>query len=374
MRGTVFSYRLKNGQKRWRAQVEIPGDKRERLDRAGFEKKGEAEIWLHEQISRLRATETPQSSDRTLADFIEWWIVNKIEPACSPKTTERYRTLARHVTSRIGQTKLYQLTAIALEEAYAAARKEHGLSAKTISHIHGCMHSALNVAVKRKLIVHNPSAGCDLPKIRKSKKGALEAEQVNEYMRAADATWLGPILRLAAATGARRGELLALRWSDIDWMAGTVKIERAIVQTRNLGITEKGTKEDDDRKPIKLGPSTLEVLRMHKQKQEQEAAMFGKDYKALGLVFARPDGDFMKPDYVGKVALKLGRDLGLPHVGLHAMRHSHGSLLIAAGTPVTVVAERLGHANSHTTLKIYAHALPSDSDKAADTWEGLMKK
>jgi integrase len=372
MRGTVFAYKLKGGGKRWRGQVELPGKKRERLSQAGFAKKREAEDWVNQQVNRLRANQAVKNSDATLAEFIEWWLKHKIEPDRSPTTFAAYSGAVRHVTSRLGSTKLYDLTAVALEEAYLEARKESDLSAKTVHNIHGCIHAALAVAVRRKLIPFNPAAGCELPKVRKPAKGALEPDQVNEYMRAADGRWFGPVIRLAAATGARRGELLALRWADLDWMAGTIRIHRAIVVT-GKGIAEKSTKEgNDDRKPIKLDPATIEVLRMHRQTQEQQAAMFGADYKRMDLIFARPDGGYVGPNYLSKVVLELGRKLKLPHVGLHILRHSHGSLLIANGTPIPVVSERLGHCDPYTTLKIYAHALPSDNDKAAGTWADLI--
>lgn len=372
MRGSVFSYETDKG-KRWRGQVEGPrqSGKRDRHTEAGFRREKDAWTWVNEQIARLRADQAVHRSDSTVAEYLEWWHKHKVLPRCSPKTSERYKSLIAHVTSKVGKTRLQELTALALEQVYAEVRAEKELSAKTVHHIHGCMHSALRQAVKKKLLPFNPADGCELPKLKKSKKASLEPDQVVAYMQGADAAGLGPIVRLAAATGARRGEVLALRWQDVDWQKSCIYFRRALVQTRTSGVQFKGTKGGDDREVV-VDPAVIELLRIHREKQEQEAAMFGEDYLQNDLVFARPDGDYHKPDYVGKRVLNLGRELGLPHVGMHIMRHSHGSILISAGTPIPTVSERLGHSDPYTTMKIYAHALPSDKSKAAETWSAAV--
>ena len=175
---------------------------------------------------------------------------------------------------------------------------------------------------------------------------------------------------VAAATGARRGELCGLMWSDIDFEAGVLRIERSLEET-NDGLRLKPTKSDEPRK-ISLPAIAVDVLLEHRREQDRDRVLFGSDYQDRGLVFCRPDGEFYCPDKLSSRVTELTRKIGLHGVGLHTLRHSHASELISKHTPITVISERLGHAHPGITHAIYSHALKADNAAAGKTWNDAM--
>jgi integrase len=233
----------------------------------------------------------------------------------------------------------------------------------------------LKSAVKYKILRFNPADGCELDKVPPREAPALEANEITAFMTEADGSWVGVLIRLAAATGARRGELLALRWADVNLTKNELCIARAIVQTKGK-ITEKATKTERIRR-LSLTPSVVACLEMHREQQDLKREMFGEAYeKQLDLVFAdyhKHPGWYLLPSSVSRACVRIGKKAGLSHSGLQILRHSHASNLLSAGVPLPTVSKRLGHTDSYTTAKIYSHALPRDERAAAEIWEKLMK-
>jgi integrase len=183
---------------------------------------------------------------------------------------------------------------------------------------------------------------------------------------------MATFLEVAAATGARRGEVLALRWSDIQ--DGRAIITRSLTQTRQL-LEFKGTKTERPR-DVKVPESALAALDAHRKRQDEFRQQFGRDYRAdLDLIFANPDGEPLRPNSISSVVSLLFRRLGLPKgASLHSLRHSHGSHLVADGVPLPVVSERLGHSSVRTTADVYAHALRGQDDDAARRWDEFQRR
>jgi integrase len=183
---------------------------------------------------------------------------------------------------------------------------------------------------------------------------------------------MAAFLEVAAATGARRGEVLALRWSDIQ--DGRAIINRSLTQTRQV-LEFKGTKTERPR-DVKVPASALATLEEHQQRQNEFRRQFGPEYRAdLDLIFANPDGTPLRPNSVSSVVSLLFRRLGLPKgASLHSLRHSHGSHLLADGVPLPVVSERLGHSSVRTTAEVYAHAIRGQDDEAALRWDDFQRR
>lgn len=175
---------------------------------------------------------------------------------------------------------------------------------------------------------------------------------------------------MSAATGARRGEILALSWSDIQ--DGYANIERSLTQT-NEGLEFKGTKTERPRR-IDLPPSAMARLEEHRKRQDEFRQQFGPDYRAdLDLIFANPDGTPLKPDSISASVSLLCRRLGLPKgASLHTLRHSHASVLLANGVDLATVSTRLGHSSVRVTADVYSHALRGRDREAACRWDELM--
>jgi len=245
------------------------------------------------------------------------------------------------------------------------------LPAKTVREIHSVLHVALKRAVKTKLIAFNPADNCELPRLDQKEPTALNGEQLAAYQRVATGTWVDLLIRLAAATGARRGEMLATRWADLDWQTRKIRIERSVYQIKSE-IGFKSTKTRQIR-AVTVPQSLWEYLSLHQERQKQNRESFGPDYRTdLDLIFADPAGNYLLPSSVTRAAVRLARQAGLQGVGIHTLRHTHASVLLHGGVPVTNVSKRLGHRDAYTTAKIYAHALPDSDPDVAATWDKLM--
>jgi integrase len=189
------------------------------------------------------------------------------------------------------------------------------------------------------------------------------------FARARD-TRLYPFIVLAAATGCRRGELLALEWTDLDLATGLLSISKSMEQTRG-GLRAKGTKSEEPRS-LGVPECALDVLKEHRREQERDRRLFGAAYFNQHLIFCQPNGHYYSPDRLGARVVEQMRKVGLHGVSLHSLRHSHASILLSKGVPAAVVSERLGHADQNITLSIYSHALPADSRAAAKIWNDSM--
>ena len=317
-------------------------------------------------------------SDRLLGE----WFTSHAERHCSPKTVERYRELAAYVLPHIGTVKLNELTTLMLQRVFNEVKDSGGrnrktkearpLSPKTVKNISSVIHSALETAVEWSLIRTNPCTRKIVPKLKRKEANALDAEQISWYVNAARAHGLYEFLMVNAGTGCRRGELLALTWGDVDFEGKTLRISKSLEQTK-AGLRVKSTKTDKPR-PISLSLSTLEVLTSLQSDQARIRDHVGAAYRRdLDLVFCNPLGEYLKPDSVSAKAGLIAKKLGLKNSSLHTLRHSHGSLLLAKGVPLTVVSKRLGHSSTFVTATVYSHAMPKDEIAAADTWDSVVR-
>lgn len=219
----------------------------------------------------------------------------------------------------------------------------------------------------------NPVTNSEPPVPRKREgKALLPAEQLL-LIDSANGPWcVRMLLQLLAATGARRGEALALRWADID--GRDVVIQRSLTQTK-AGLQFKGTKTERPRR-VNLPESIMAALALHRQEQNNFRQQCGLNYRSdLDLIFANPDGTALKPDTISASISLLCRRLGLPKgVSLHTLRHSHGSVLLADGMDLATVSERLGHSSVRVTADVYSHALRGRDQEAARRWDDFMSR
>jgi integrase len=217
---------------------------------------------------------------------------------------------------------------------------------------------------------------------------ALTTAQQDLLIQAASGpSCLSLFLEVDAALGARRGELLALRWSDIE--GGRVVIGRSLCQTFRLVDGPKGpvkvhdvltfkTTKTEGIRVLALPAATLGALEAHRAKQDEFRRQFGPDYRGnLDLIFANPDGTPLRPDSISATVSALFRRLKIPKpkgVSLHLLRHSHGSHLLANGVPLPVVSERLGHSSVRVTADVYSHAINGQDDEAVRKWEEFQQR
>jgi len=172
------------------------------------------------------------------------------------------------------------------------------------------------------------------------------------------------------AIGARRGELLALEWADLDWVSDTLTITKSLEQTR-AGLRINWPKNGKTRS-CRLAQSAVVALQFLREQQVEHRRMFSGDYQDHGLIFCQPDGKHHEPDLVSQVIVRRMRRAGITGASFLTLRHTHASNLLSRGVPLPAVSARLGHADANVTARVYSHALPADDQRAADVWDGIV--
>ncbi|HTC87852.1 MAG TPA: tyrosine-type recombinase/integrase [Bryobacteraceae bacterium] len=356
------------------------------VTREGFLSKDEAEHALAlairgQHAERARQAEAAEKSiGPPIGEYLDYWLREHASRRCAPKTMERYRDICNYVGREIGQIRLNELTTAHIQEAIHRL-SDHGgmrtqaqpngrpLAPKTVRHIGTMLYTALSDAERLGMLKQHPMANKRvlLPKLAKRKLPVLDEEKLRMLFERARSTRLFPFIVLAAATGCRRGELLALTWSDVDFTTAILQVSKSLEQTRAGGLRVKSTKSGESR-ALDVPVWALDVLNEQRVQQQRDRTMFGAHYTGHNLIFCQPNGEYYSPDRLGARVVELMRKIGLQGVTLHSLRHSHASILLSKGVPAAVVAQRLGHADQNITLSIYSHALPADSRAAARIW------
>jgi integrase len=384
LKGTTIKYQPKKGKPTFGysffAGRKENGSRDQRVKR-GFATQKLAEDALREAIAEHQKTPAVERTMPTFAEFFARWHREYAVLHCAPKTAERYQELG-HIASRyFGDIPLNRLDTMQLQQAFndllahgGRKTKEHPqgrpLSPKTVVHVASVVQKCLELAIDWSIIERNPMVKVRKPKLVKKKPRVLDAQATVTLLDTIRDRRIYPVVVLAVATGMRRGELLALEWSDIDWDAGIVEVSKSLEETKQ-GLRIKSTKSGKERR-FALPKSTLRVLADHREQQAEEHKLYGTDYQYRHLIFGREDGGgYYSPNAMGTRIGNAMRQAGIP-ASLHALRHSHASQLLSNGAPITVVSERLGHASPQITLSIYSHALPMDNQAAAALWDDAV--
>ncbi|TDA65526.1 MAG: site-specific integrase [Clostridia bacterium] len=189
--------------------------------------------------------------------------------------------------------------------------------------------------------------------------------QVRKLLAATEGTPLYVIVYLAVNTGLRRGELLGLKWEDVDMGVGVAYIRRVLQKVGGHGYVFREPKTPKSRRSVALAPSVVEVLKKHRARQAEEKLLMGEDYNDLGLVLAQPDGSPINPSTLSGQFRRLAAKAGLHGLRFHDLRHTHATLTLKAGVHPKIVSERLGHSSVGITLDTYSHVLPGLQEEAA---------
>lgn len=324
-----------------------------------------------------------EPSRMTVEDLLLKWL-DSARMSVAPKTFERYEEIVRkHLIPTLGSRLLTKLRALHIEAYYAEAlatgrcNKRGGLSAQTVLHHHRVLRKALQKAVKWQLLTRNPAADVDPPRPERRQMQTLESDDTAQLLAAARRTRLYVAIVLAITTGMRRGEILALRWSDIDWQNRALSVRRSLEQTRKGGLRFKEPKTGRGRL-IALPPLTVTALKQHRARQAARRLQLGAVFQDQDLVCEAGEGSPWSPVAVTSAFRKLIAKLDLPRVRLHDLRHSHATHLLREGVHPKVVSERLGHSKVGVTLDTYSHVLPTLQQEAAqrvqDSLEAAIRK
>lgn len=304
-------------------------------------------------------------------------------------TLERYESLiSLYLKPRFGSLKAGALKPFHLANAYSDwvenGRDGRKVSGRTVRHVHELLRNVLRWGVRRELLSRNVAAlieDDDLPKAIRPKPVALSEAELRKLLGEAKSptsrskkrgtlssqAWFYPAVAFAAYTGARRGETLALRWSDVNFDQRSVTIARSITERMEF----KSTKSDKSR-TISMPETLCSILKTHRAEQSKEKLFLGAAYRAEDLVFARADGSPVDPWNFGRAVLDCIKRAKVTPITLHGLRDTHASLCAQAGVPIEVVSQRLGHASIGVTVERYLHVYRSRDAEAADAFGRLV--
>ena len=339
--------------------------KRLQTSKSGFDTKAQAQTALQEAVRVLMADVNVHGL--TVGQYLENWIAGK--RALKPKTVALYRqVLDLYLIPHLGEIRLLELRPHHLDRFYASitiGRRGRPLSSSSIRRIHAVLRSALGTAVKRRLIPYNPASHIELAPENPQRPTPWTPAQCRAFLRHAEHDRLSTLYRLLMATGMRRGEVVGLRWQDVDFDGRCLFVVQQITEVRGRLVV--GTpKTRRGARVVPLDDHTVDRLRAHKEVQTLERVAWGSAWHDSGLVFTREDGRPLRPEYVTRHFQRLAAEAGLPVIRLHDLRHTNASIALAAGVDIKVVSDRLGHSTTAITADLYTHVNRNVGRAAAD--------
>jgi integrase len=349
-------------------------------------RRGDAEKLLAELVKRSHQGETVVSEKLTLGEYLTTRWLPVQESRLRKSTYDSYRrNIELHVIPALGKRQLDQLTAGDIDVFYAGLLKngskrrtdgkpqQKGLSPKTVHNVHVMLNKALGDAARKGTVVRNVVALADAPSLQARKRPEVKAwaiDQLVQFLDAIASHRMGPAFYFAAHTGMRRGEVLGVRWRDLDLDAGRVSVRQALVSVA-YETSVSDVKTGTSRRTIDIDGGVVQMLRDWRETrtEERDGLEPGRD----DLVFVKADGTSMHPDIFSQLFDRTVARIDVPAITLHDLRHTHATLLLKAGVHVKVVSERLGHANVAFTMNVYQHILPGMQAEAADTFAMLIR-
>ena len=342
-----------------------------------------------EELTRLLARRDEGTyvdpTKMSVAAYLRHWLEADIDRRVAARTAARHRGIVeQNIIPRLGGVPMRKLTAVhiealeaelqregwvkrrrpAIQDGKSAQPEQRGLSAQTVQHVHRTLSQALSHAVRLGILVKNPAAHVKPPRPEHRETKILSKEEIGAILRVARGGWVYLPVLVAVTTGLRRGELLGLRWSDLDFKAGTLTVNQSLERLKGK-ISFKAPKTKTSRRSITLPTATMQALQEHHASQAEERIRLGLGRDPRGLVFTRADGTPLDPDSLAKAFRNLVHSSRVTAITFHGLRHTHISHLLMDGVHVKVVSERVGHANVNITLSVYAAYIPSMQADAA---------
>lgn len=366
------------GDGRWAASISLEGGKRKTFyGKTRKEVQEQLKTALHQQQQSILATGPQQKVEQ----FLIHWLENVHKQSIRSRTYERYEEIVRlHLVPGIGRHQLQKLSPQHLQSFYTN-KLEEGLSTTTVISFHNVLHKALETAVRWNLISRNV---CDLvspPRRKRFEIQPLSVEQVQQLLAASREHRQEALFILALATGMRRGELLGLKWQDINFQTDTLQVRRILTRVptkvknpQGATYVEAEPKTEKGRRSILLPPFVVEALKQHRARQLEARLKAGAAWQEHDYVFCTSVGTHLHPtrDVLNQLKVLLAK-AGLPAIRFHDLRHSSATMLLSMSVHPKIVQEILGHSQISMTLDTYSHVLPTMQKEAMSKLNELLQ-
>lgn len=367
--GSIFQ--RKDG--RWCGVVTTGRDAKGRLKRRYVYRNTRTEV--KDALTKLLADQQkglPIDPPRqTVAEFLVSWVEDAVKGTSAPNTYNNYRHIIhQHLVPAIGALQMAKLSPQHLQRLYR--EKQDAGYTRTVRLCHAVLHRALGQAAKWGLVARNVAALVDAPRVARTEMQALFQEEAMKLLDASQEDRLHAMYVLAVTCGPRQGELLGLKWEDVDLQAATVQIRR---QLQWIDGEPKRTelKTTKSRRTVMLPSMAVTALKKHRARQAEERLKLGEIWQDWGLVFCTTLGTpISKSTMIRRSFHPLLEKAGLPKIRFHDLRHTAATLLLAAGENPKVVAEMLGHSTVNMTLNVYAHVTPTMQKQAAARMDAIL--
>ncbi len=373
----------KQGRHSWNVLIELGSDpltkKRRRRWLTVRGSKKDAERALTAALSQRDRGIDLSPAKITVAEFLRRWVQDAVQHRVRQSTVVGYRGIIEsQIIPALGHIRLANLQPLDIQGAYShwlkpgSRRDGHDgvLSQRTVLHYHSVLNAALDQAVKWQLLLKNPCKSVDAPRPVRVEMRVFGDAQTKRLLDAAGHEPLYALFHSAVTTGARLGELLALRWQDIDFTHSRLTIARTVRRFADRGYVFGSPKTHRSRRSIALDAETSRVLQEHRRRQLEQRLLVGPAYRDQDLVFATATGDVLADSTVRTTFNRILRAAELPRIRIHDLRHTAATLMLKAGVNPKIVSDRLGHSSISITLDTYSHVMP---DMQRDGAEALAR-
>ena len=373
----------KRGEDTWSVIVDFPRDyrtgKRNQKWYTVKGKKRDADRFLRELLNNADKGIVLKNTKITVAEWLSQWLNDYASIEVSPRTLESYKSnINRHIIPALGGYYLSQLEAKNIQSFYGQELQSGkvdnsgGLSARTIMYHHRIISKALKQAVLLDMIARNVADLIKPPRVQKKIMNTMSPLEVERFLDAARETDYFVYFSTLLYTGLRRGELLALRWRNLDLSSGKLTVVETAYKLDNGKYMLKEPKTANSRRSVILPASLVELLKAYRADQELLRIQLGVGLELNDFVFIRPDGTPINPNAVTLAFKRILKRAGLKGYRVHDLRHTHATLMLMAGVHPKIVSERLGHASIGITLDTYSHVLPSMQEEAVEKFDSIF--
>ncbi|GMA51830.1 site-specific integrase [Alicyclobacillus contaminans] len=363
----------------WSVVVDVGYDengKRIRKWFGGHKTKKDAEAFLAQKIAEIESGSYVSTPKQKFGEYMREWMQDK-RSTLREDTFRSYSWLVNgHIIPKLGNVELAKLTPKHIQDCYRKMQQgDKALSNRSVQFAHAIIRQALDRAVKWGWLARNVADAVDPPRVERREYKIWTAEQALQFLESAKSEdsryWIG--FFLAIMTGMRQGEILALRWKDVDF-TNQVAIVNGTLKWIDGQPLIKEPKTEKSRRAVALSTETVNALRKHKAKQTKERLKMGAEYQDHDLVIARPNGYYMHPKTFDDAWYRALKKSGLPRIRFHDLRHTHASLMLLQGVHPKIVSERLGHSTITITMDTYSHLVPGLQREVAQQFDDVLFK